>query len=267
MRLAYSKKGSALQDIVKGATMFRLWATLALHDVRLRYRGSILGPFWVTVSTAILITALGLIYPKLFGLDTTEYLPYLAVGLVVWQFILTQINEACSTFSGSYSIIHQIKLPYSVWVYRSVFRNFITFAHNVVVIVVVFLFVGIVPPITLLWHVFVGVLLLLVNGIWMCLFLGMLGARFRDIPPMITNFMTLAFFVTPIFWFPINAGEWWFLIQLNPFFAIIDLIRSPLLGSLPEATSLPISIAVAVFGLLIAFMVFAKYRARIPFWA
>ena len=226
MRLAYSKKGSALQDIVKGATMFRLWATLALHDVRLRYRGSILGPFWVTVSTAILITALGLIYPKLFGLDTTEYLPYLAVGLVVWQFILTQI---------------------------------ITFAHNVVVIVVVFLFVGIVPPITLLWHVFVGVLLLLVNGIWMCLFLGMLGARFRDIPPMITNFMTLAFFVTPIFWFPINAGEWWFLIQLNPFFAIIDLIRSPLLGSLPEATSLPISIAVAVFGLLIAF--------RIPFWA
>ena len=55
---------------------------MLLQDVKLRYRGSILGPFWLTLSTLILVAAMGGIYARLFGMEVSHYLPFLTIGLV-----------------------------------------------------------------------------------------------------------------------------------------------------------------------------------------
>ena len=71
---------------------------MAMQDIRLRYRGSILGPFWLTLSTIIMVAAMGVIYARLFHMEVSRYLPFLTIGLIVWQFISALINEGCQTF-------------------------------------------------------------------------------------------------------------------------------------------------------------------------
>src|SRR5215472_7810820 len=74
----------AMQDIADGLRLWRLAWTLAWLDIRLRYRGSMLGPFWLTISTGVMVGALGVLYSTLFKMDIASYLPFLALSQVLW---------------------------------------------------------------------------------------------------------------------------------------------------------------------------------------
>src|SRR6218665_196386 len=69
----HSHDGS--NDISVGLSAWHVWAALGWHDIRQRYRRSVLGPFWFTLSTLILVAVLGVLYSTLLGQEITEYLP------------------------------------------------------------------------------------------------------------------------------------------------------------------------------------------------
>ena len=77
----------AIADVIDGAKLWRLAWMLGWFDIRLRYRGSMLGPFWLTLSTGVMIAALGLLYSQLFKIALREYLPFLAISQILWSFI------------------------------------------------------------------------------------------------------------------------------------------------------------------------------------
>jgi len=89
---------AAWNDLSSGFSKSWMWSAMAMQDIRLRYRGSILGPFWLTLSTIIMVAAMGVIYARLFHMEVSRYLPFLTIGLIVWQFISALINEGCQTF-------------------------------------------------------------------------------------------------------------------------------------------------------------------------
>ena len=99
-------------DLYCGVRAWPLWLTLAWNDIAMRYRRSTLGPLWMTLSTGILVVSLGLLYSRIFQTDIATYLPYLALGFIVWGFLSTTINESCQAFSESERIIKQIKIPF-----------------------------------------------------------------------------------------------------------------------------------------------------------
>ena len=74
-------------------------AALARLDIRNRYRGSVLGPFWLSLSTAIMVVALGLLYSALFNLPLADYLPFLAVSLIIWGMISQIVGDACTSLT------------------------------------------------------------------------------------------------------------------------------------------------------------------------
>jgi hypothetical protein len=78
----------AVADIVRGSNEHALWSTMALHEIRQRYRRSVLGPFWITISMGVMVFALGLLYGKIFQLELRDYIPYLSSGFVIWGLIL-----------------------------------------------------------------------------------------------------------------------------------------------------------------------------------
>jgi len=260
-----SNAAVAWRDLLEGAAKSWIWTALAIQDIRLRYRGSVLGPFWLTISMLVMAGAMGLIYSRLFGVDAKTYLPFLVTGLVVWQFISAIVTEGCDTFLRAQSVIQQIPMPFSIHVYRTVCRNLLVLAHSFVVIpigLVVFrLAVG--------WHVLetaAGLAVLALNGVWISILLGMLSARFRDIPPIVANFMQIGFFITPIFW-PIDAlGDWKPIAALNPLFAAIDVVRAPLLGNGVSATSWIVLLGTTLLGCGVTFALFARFRTRIAYW-
>src|SRR5215469_9340256 len=71
----------AARDLREAAALWRLCWTLGILDIRLRYRGSMLGPFWLTISTGAMVSAMGVLYSELFHISLHEYLPFLTVSL------------------------------------------------------------------------------------------------------------------------------------------------------------------------------------------
>ena len=112
----------ALADVAGGLLSHHVWATLGWQDIKQRYRRSILGPFWLTISTGIMVAGIGFLYARIFRQETADYIPYLASGLVVWTFLAGLINEGCQAFIASDQIIKQVRLPLTTHVSRVVWR-------------------------------------------------------------------------------------------------------------------------------------------------
>ena len=74
----------ALRDIAEGLHRWRLWGLMGWQDIRRRYRRSVLGPFWLTLSMGVLVVTLGFLYGALFGIAIDDYLPYLTLGFLAW---------------------------------------------------------------------------------------------------------------------------------------------------------------------------------------
>ena len=255
----------AVADLAAGLRRWRLAAVLARLDIRNRYRGSVLGPFWMTASMAVMIGGIGLLYSTLFKMSLRDYLPWLGVSLLVWNTINQIVVDACTSFSNAEGVIRQVPLPYTVHVLRFVFRNAIVAAHSLPLILVVFLVCGLIPgPQAVL--AIPGLALLAVNAFAIGLFLGMVCARFRDIPQIVINVMQLFFFMSPVLWKPELLGEMQVLLPLNPFFVLMETVRGPLVEG---GTRLIIWLAALLYTAItsgIAFVFFVRFRGRIAFW-
>lgn len=255
----------ALADIREGFAAIHVWPTMAVQEIRQRYRRTTLGPLWLTISTAALILGMGPLYGRLFGQQIGEYFPYLTVSYVTWLLIANMIGDACVAFTGWESIIKQIKLPLMVHVLRTVSKNLLLFAHNLVVVLGVLAFY---PP-QWGWHLLLaplGLFLLALNGIWLSFLLGMACARFRDVPPIVTSVVQVAFFLTPVMWQKGMLGSYQWAADINPLFHLLELVRRPILGGVPDPLSWAVVAGMSILGGGITLLIFARYRARIAYW-
>ena len=120
-------------DLVDGFARRELWLHLGWQDIKQRYRRSVLGPFWITIATGATAVAMGGLYSKLFHLELSEHLPYVTLGLIIWNLINASILEGADVFVANEGLIKQLPTPLSVHVYRLVWRQMILFAHNIVI--------------------------------------------------------------------------------------------------------------------------------------
>jgi ABC-2 type transport system permease protein len=255
----------AIADMIEGLKLWELWCSLGWHDIRQRYRRSIVGPFWLTLSMGIMVGGLAYLYAGLFGQDVESYLPYVATGIIIFSTISSLATEGSTVFIGSGTLILQLRAPLSIYVYQMLWRNLLIFAHNISIYAVVLLFV----KIDLGWNFFLafaGLFLVLLNGLWVGLTLGGLSARFRDVPLIVASVMQVAFFLTPIFWTPGSLPNRALFVHLNPFYYLIEVIRLPLLGKAPPLSMWLVVIGFNCVGALVATLFYARYRGRIAYW-
>lgn len=256
---------SAWSDFRSGGAHWRLWVTLGWNDILQRYRRSILGPFWLTASMAVMVIALGVLYAELFKTPINDFLPYLCVGLLVWALMSSFLTEGGMLFTGSESYIKQIRLPYSVYVYRSSWSKLVIFGHNLIIYVGVLIYFGIWPGSVALLAI-PGLFLLLLNGAASTLLIGMVSARFRDVPQLIISIVQIVFFVTPIMWKPELLQTRTYIADFNPFYHLIEIVRAPLLGQMPSSASYYAVLSLTAINLVIVGTFFARFRSRISYW-
>ena len=255
----------ARADVLDGLTNWRIWSRLGWQEIKRRYRRTTLGPFWVTLSLGMFVGGMGFVWAPLFGASVSEYLPFISTGMVCWVFVSTIINEGCGTYTAAEAVIKQLNFSLSILNWILVWRNTIVLLHNLVIVAIVILVLQV--PIN--WNMllfFPGVLIVMVNGMWISMLLGMISARYRDVPQLVANLVQIMMFVTPVFWYAQQLGSRAKVIDFNPLFHLIDVIRSPLLGHAPSLLSYGVDLAVAIVGWWVTMAIYARFRRRIAFW-
>jgi ABC-type polysaccharide/polyol phosphate export permease len=264
-----SKPGANLhlawRDLLEGVRAGHIWPALGWQDVKQRYRRSLLGPFWLTISTGLLLSLMGPLYGKLFNQDVGGYFLHLSVSFVVWQLFAAYITDACGAFIGAEGFIKQVRLPLTIYVLRLIWKNLIIFFHNMLFVALVLAYlrprlgfdVVLVP---------VGLLFFSLNALWLGIVLGLISARFRDIPVIIGNIVQVFFFLTPVLWQPGMLGRHAWAVNLNPFYHFLEIIRTPLIGAPINYLSWMTVLAMTVLGFAFVLPFFARYRARVAYW-
>jgi ABC-type polysaccharide/polyol phosphate export permease len=253
----------ALADLRASGRKLGLAWSLAWHDVVSRYRGSILGPFWITLSMAVMVLGIGVVFADLQHLPLKEFMPFVALGVVFWGLISLVIVEGCDTFVRASGMLSQTSLPMFTFLWRTVLRNVVTLGHHLIIILGVLVWFD-------YWRVMnlplalAGLALTTLNIAWISLAVAIASARFRDIPQIVASVMQFAIFMTPVFWRPDSRpGVMHFVLVFNPFFHMLDAIRAPLLGQTPSALTYQVLTAMAVLGWAGAFSAFAMTRRRL----
>jgi ABC-type polysaccharide/polyol phosphate export permease len=251
-------------DIREAINRWPLWTRLAWQDVLLRYRRSTIGPFWLTLSMGIMVGTLGIVYGDLFNITLSDFLPYLTAGLLVWGLIQACISEGCQTFIEGEWIIKQINMPLLMFPLRVACRNVIIFGHNLVI----YLAMLAIFPIPVGWSTliaFPGLILLLINAVWCATLLGMLSARFRDLPQIVASVLQIAFFATPVIWRPgLISNKAVYL--ANPFYYFLEIMRGPLLGRTPALMTWVVVVVITIAGIFVTSVLYHFRRSRVSFW-
>ena len=258
---------SALGDLVETQRRFRLVHILGWQDLKARYRRSLLGPFWLTLSTGVLITSIVLILGSAMTIPMVDYLPYVTIGYIFFNKLSAVITESCQAFISSSSMIRQVPVPLFVYIERVVWRNLLKLAHDIVLVPLAFLIVARPLNINVL-YIFPGFLLFLLNATWVGLLLGVLSTRYRDLPMTVGSILPIFFYLTPILWMPHSVSEKIAdkIIDFNPFYHMLSLVRAPLMGHAPSMNTWIYCIVAAILGWFLALVIYARGRDRVVFW-
>jgi ABC-type polysaccharide/polyol phosphate export permease len=247
---------------------FDRWAMLAWTDIKLRYRRTQLGPFWMTLNTALMIFFVGCVWGFVFHIPMEEYLPYFAIGIVVWNFISSTVVEGCRVFLDAHHVIKSLPNPLMLYVWRLLARQVICLGHNLIFLALFWLALARPLHIGALAAI-AGLVVLSIALLGAVLILGTLCARFRDIPQAVTSILQILFLVTPIIWSPSGTaadGMPNFIFYANPLYNLIEVIRSPILGHGTTALNWLGASASAVVTLTLGFLMFGRFAKRVPYW-
>jgi ABC-2 type transport system permease protein len=263
----------ALDDLHQGWRRRSLWGYLGWQDIKQRYRRSVLGPLWISISMGVIATGLGILYSALLNIKIEQFLPYVATGLLIWNFVSGCILEGSEVFIANEGLIKFLPAPLSLHVYRLIWRQTLFFLHNLVVWVVL-LFIYHMPISWTLLLALPAFAMLVVNGGWVAIVSGVIATRFRDVPPIISSVVQLMFYMTPIVWrYDLlvnnpnpNIAERAKLAELNPVMHFLEILREPMLGEPIVWHHWYVVGAITVLGWALALVVMRNYRARVAYW-
>jgi len=266
--IQYELFTEAAKDISEGFEKKGLWWFMAFSDIRRRYRRTILGPFWTTLSLSIFLGFASVLFSKLWKMDISNYMPFFASGFISWTFISGIITDGCSIFVMADGLLKQISLPYSTFAWHSVARNLLLLGHHSIVYLIIMIAFT-VPVNFTLFLVLPALILICLTGVWVSILLGLMCARYRDLQQVVASLLQISIFVTPIFWPVAQLGtskKALFILNFNILYHYVSIIRMPLLGQSPNIKSWFIVSGVTLVGAIGTFIVFAYKRKKLGFW-
>lgn len=255
-----------LEDVAGGVRNWRVSHLMGIGEIRRRYARSRLGQFWVTLSTFIMILTLGVVWSALWGQPVEKLMPYIGVSLITWTLISGILGEAPTTLVSHGGIYLNQGMSFSTAIFALVYKQLIIFAHNLPIILGVFLFF--LQPLS--WTALLaipGLILVLITVSWMSYLLAITCLRYRDLTQVVASVLTVLFYVTPILWksdqLPEAKSHF---VDLNPFAAMLSVVRDPLLGHSPPESVWLMMMALAFGGSYLALAFIGTYRNRIVYW-
>ena len=267
----YSKKTSSgvryvLSDMIRSLALIDVWRVFAIEQILVRYRRSILGLLWIPLSYLLVLFAILIFFGELSTLDGRAFAIYIAFGYLIYQFCISTMTSAPVVFVGASNWITSVNLPYTVHAIIMLLRNLFGFVINLTAALIVVFAFGWRPETTALWAL-PGLFILLLNAVWVLIFLGIVGAKIRDLQHFLNSISIFFFFSSPIMWAPQDQSGFVLKISIvNPVTHFIELIRAPLLGEMPSQLNVAYVAVFTLAGWVTALCAASIYYRRLSLW-
>lgn len=253
-------------DIYNGLKKKHIWFNIAKTEIKFKFKRTKLGPFWITIGTAIFIVVLSVVTGAFFADDLGVRVPYITTGLIIWSLIFSSINESSGVFSGRVGLIQNIPMEKSILIYVMMTKSVITFLFNFILYIFCLILFKINIGLNSIFFI-LGFFILTLSLFFFSSIVSILTTRFRDLAPITSSILTVLFFLTPVWWnveyFPDRA----LFAKFNIFFHYLEITRKPLLGELPGLNSWIITSITLIFLAIIASYLFEKKKNKIAYWA
>jgi homopolymeric O-antigen transport system permease protein len=189
-----------LTDLYRYRTLI---GTLVLRELRARYRGSFLGFLWSFLNPLLLMAVYALVFSIYLRVPMEGYPGFLFSGLLPWLWFSSSLGHAAGVIVGSGTLVKRVLFPAEVLPLVSVLANLINMLLSLPLLFIFLWIFGIRPHAVL---VFLPLLLalqfLLTTGL--ALALSALNVHLRDVEQILTNGLTLLFFLSPIL-YPVST--------------------------------------------------------------
>lgn len=256
---------SGFLDIKNSLSNRDMWLYMGWQDIKQRYRRSVLGPWWITLSTGLIILTLGLVWSQVFKQAAAEYMQFFSVGIVIWTLVSGFLNESAIGITQFEGLIKQRKTTFFIFVLRVYVRHLIIFLHNLVIILLVFFYFKV--NVTFNFLLFLPYFILFsVTLVCWGMPIALFCARFRDMPQIVTNLIQVLFYLTPIIWRPEQIGNYENFLIFNPIYPLVSVLRKPLLSEIPNLSEFSIVCLIGFLGFFISVYLLERFSKRISYW-
>jgi lipopolysaccharide transport system permease protein len=233
---------------------------LAWFETRNRYSRSVLGPFWMTLQSAIFIAAVGSLMANVFGQRFSEYIASFAAGYIMWTFLSGVVLESTGAFVSAVSFLKDRGVRPHVFIFTPFVRQLIYLAHTIILPFLICIWFGVGSFANLVLAI-PGFILFLLTAFLLTAPIAVLTVRFRDARPIIESATNLLFLLSPILWpAELAKDRAAVALSLNPVAHLIGAWREPLLTGVFPLSS--ILVIVAMDAVLLGLFVLALRAAR-----
>ena len=192
-------------------------------EIRVRYKGTILGFLWVILGPILQMLIIGLFFS--FFINIPNYFLFLLSGLLPWSFFSQSVSRATSSIVDGRTLLQKAKFPTNAIPVSIILANFI---HLIVTFSILFIYLLITKAL-----IFPGILLIFPSLTWLLFFtLGIslltatLQVRYRETTFLVHSLLNLWFYATPVLYnLTLIPSKLHPLFVFNPLTSIFELFH------------------------------------------
>jgi ABC-2 type transport system permease protein len=257
-----------LTELVRETYRYRelIWA-LALKELKVRYKRSVLGFLWALLNPALMMVVLTLVFSTILRFAIPHYAIFLLSVLLPWTFFSQSLGYSVDSIVGNGELIKKVAVPKLIFPVAAVVSNIINLLLSLIPLAILVPLMG--HPFYWTWiYLPVPMLALIIFTMGVTFFFAGANVYYRDVAHIVQVVLSAWFYFTPIIYALdfIPANRQW-LFKLNPIIYVINGFRlSIYYGQLPKWPSILASFVCAFAALLIGFAVFRKYQDDFVFY-
>ena len=250
-----------LKEFFKCFSYSDMWVFYSHKNIILKYKDTILGPFWNVINSIFLISVLSLSYFLFLNPDDFNSFVYrLSISVFLWLFISSCLNGFTSLLEEKKDLLNEKKIDIKNFVCENIYTNFIIFIHSFPIMLILFLISDFRFQLSLCF-VFLGLFLLLINLILIGYLITILSAIYKDVKKIVENLVYAFFFATPIIWSEnMVSAKIQKILIFNPFYHFIVLFRDPLMNNFEKFYQ---SFFISVLMIIVIFLINLKINKHL----